>query len=158
LTNLASSDVDTCVEAGRLLVADLYDPKGSAKSVHRDLDKLRVKLALSKDSSLVKLPQSEAAFRQHILCVAFQVYVWTHANEAKPPPRSPLEYGWRNENKYLMQKYFEGPMTSDFLQDIVCMCKGKSICSKTCVCVEQNLSAVVKEMTNVEISCHTNCR
>jgi hypothetical protein len=38
LTNLASSDVDACVEAGRLLVADLYDPKGSAKSVHRDLN------------------------------------------------------------------------------------------------------------------------
>ena len=75
LTNLASSDVDACVEAGRLLVADLYDPKGSAKSVHRDLNKLRVKLALSKDSSLVKLPPSEAAFRQHILRVAFQVYV-----------------------------------------------------------------------------------
>jgi hypothetical protein len=37
LRNLASSDVDACVEAGRLLVADLYDPKGSAKSVHRDL-------------------------------------------------------------------------------------------------------------------------
>jgi hypothetical protein len=68
------------------------------------------------------------------------VYVWTHANEAKPPPRSPLEYGWRNENKYLMPKYFEGPMTSDFLQDLVCMCKGKSICSKNCVCVEQNVS------------------
>jgi hypothetical protein len=67
-------------------LSDLYDPKGSAKSVHRDLIKLRVKLALSKDSSLVKLPPSEAAFRQHILCVAFQVYVWTHANEAKPPP------------------------------------------------------------------------
>jgi hypothetical protein len=44
LTNLASSDVDACVEAGRLLVADLYDPKDSAKSVHRDLNKLRVKL------------------------------------------------------------------------------------------------------------------
>jgi hypothetical protein len=56
-----------------------------------DLNKVRVKLALSKDSSLVKLPPSEAAFRQHILRVAFQVYVWTHANEAKPPPRSPLE-------------------------------------------------------------------
>jgi hypothetical protein len=75
LTNLASSDVDTCVEAGRLLVADLYDPKGSAKSVHRDLNKLRVTLALSKDSSLVKHPISEAAFIQHILRVAFQVYV-----------------------------------------------------------------------------------
>jgi hypothetical protein len=44
------------------------------------------------------------------------MYVWTHANEAKPPPMSPLEYGWRNENKYLMPKYFEGPMTFDFLQ------------------------------------------
>ena len=87
MTNLASSDVDACVEAGRLLVADLYDPKGSAKSVHRDVNKL----ALSKDSSRVKLPPSEAAFRQHILRVAFQVYVWTHANEAKQPPRSPLE-------------------------------------------------------------------
>jgi hypothetical protein len=43
LTNLANSDVDACVEAGRLLVADLYDPKGSAKSVHRDVNKLRVK-------------------------------------------------------------------------------------------------------------------
>jgi hypothetical protein len=88
----------------------------------------------------VKLPPSEAAFRQPILRVAFQVYVWTHANEAKPPPRSPLEYGWRNENKYLMPKYFEGPMTSDFLQDPVCVCKSKSICSKNCVCFEQNLS------------------
>jgi hypothetical protein len=36
-----------------------------------------------------------------VTAVAFQVYVWTHANEAKPPSRSPLEYGWRNENKYL---------------------------------------------------------
>jgi hypothetical protein len=75
LTNLASSDVDACVETSRLLVADLYDPKGSAKSVHRDLNKLRVKLALSNDSCLVKLPPSEAAVRQHILRVAFQVYV-----------------------------------------------------------------------------------
>jgi hypothetical protein len=33
-------------------VADLYDPKDSAKSVHRDINKLRVKLALSKDSSI----------------------------------------------------------------------------------------------------------
>ena len=31
-------------------------------------------------------------------------------------------------------------LTSDFLQDLVCMCKGKSICSRNCVCVEQNLS------------------
>jgi hypothetical protein len=32
------------------------------------------------------------------------------------------------------------PMTFDFLQNLVCMCKGKFICSKNCVCVEQNVS------------------
>ena len=31
-------------------------------------------------------------------------------------------------------------MSSDFLQDLVCICKGRSICSKGCVCFEQNLS------------------
>jgi hypothetical protein len=161
LTNLASSDVDTCVEAGRLLVADLYDPKGSAKSVHRDLNKLRVKLSLSKDSSLVKLPPSEAAFRQHILRVAFQVYVWTHANEAKPPPRLPFEYGWRNENKYLLPKYFEGPMTSELLQNLVCV-KASPFAAKIVFALNNiyrvRESAVVQDMKNVEISCHTNCR
>jgi hypothetical protein len=52
------------------------DPKGSAKSVYRDLNKLRVKLALSKDSSLVKLPPSEAAIRQHILreIISYAIY------------------------------------------------------------------------------------
>jgi hypothetical protein len=61
---------------------------------------------------------------------------------AKPPPRSPLEYGWRNENKYLMPKYVEGPMTFDFLQDIVCMCKGKFICSKNWVCMQHEVCVV----------------
>ena len=31
-------------------------------------------------------------------------------------------------------------MSSDFLQDLVCTCKGRSVCSKGCVCFEQNLS------------------
>jgi hypothetical protein len=29
---------------------------------------------------------------------------------------------------------------SDFLQDLVCTCKGKSVCSRSCVCFEHNLS------------------
>jgi hypothetical protein len=35
---------------------------------------------------------------------------------------------------------FEGQMSSDFLQDLVCTCKGRSVCSKGCVCFEHNLS------------------
>jgi hypothetical protein len=105
---------------------------------------------------LFKLPPSEAAFRQHILRVAFQVYVWTHANEAKPPSRSPLEYGWRNENKYLMPKYFVGPMTSDFLQDLVCICKGKSKSRTKIDCFlikEHNCNGKKYAMPFTEVSC-----
>jgi hypothetical protein len=36
---------------------------------------------------------------------------------------------------------FEGQMSSDFLQDLVC--NGRSVCSKGCVCFEQNLSCTI---------------
>lgn len=32
-------------------------------------------------------------------------------------------------------------MTSDFLQDLVCTCRGKLVCSRNCVCNRQNLSS-----------------
>jgi hypothetical protein len=31
-------------------------------------------------------------------------------------------------------------ISSDFLQDLVCTCKGKSVCLNGCICLEQNLS------------------
>ena len=75
LKNIGVTDIDTVADAGRLLVADLYDPKGKALNSHLDLNKLRVKLATTKDVSLVRLPPSEAAFKQHMLRVSFQVHV-----------------------------------------------------------------------------------
>jgi hypothetical protein len=35
--------------------------------------------------------------------------------------------------------YFEGNMSAEFIRDLVCSCKGKSQCKKSCVCAEQNL-------------------
>ena len=40
----------------------------------------------------------------------------------------------------LVPVYFKGQMSSDFLQDLVCTCKGKSVCMKGCICFEQSLS------------------
>lgn len=31
-------------------------------------------------------------------------------------------------------------MASDFLQDLVCTCRGKLVCARNCVCNRQNLS------------------
>jgi hypothetical protein len=69
LLSLAGSDVETSVEVGRKFVSVLYDPKGAAKSAHDNLNELRVKSTLAKDASLVRMPPSEAAFKQHSPCI-----------------------------------------------------------------------------------------
>ncbi|CAC5397714.1 unnamed protein product [Mytilus coruscus] len=115
-------------QVGRQFITDLYDTKGKAQSVHAHLHKLRMKSALSKDTTaLVRLPPSEASFRQHIFRDSLQVLVWMNAHIAKTPLRSPLEYGWTIGN-------------CSINQDLFCTCKGKIICSKSCACYEQNLS------------------
>jgi hypothetical protein len=35
--------------------------------------------------------------------------------------------------------FFEGIMTSYFLQNLICSCKGKVMCDRSCVCNEQNM-------------------
>ena len=59
------------------------------------LTNFRVKLATSRDASLVRLPPSEAALRQHILRALFQTKVW-HSCLAKPPLPSPMELRMAN--------------------------------------------------------------
>jgi hypothetical protein len=140
LLSFAGSDIETSVEVGRKFVSVLYAPKGAAKSAHDNLHELRVKSALAKDASLVRLPPSEATFKQHILRVSLQVYVWMNSHVAKAPPRSPLKFGWAMADGSMKLVYFEGPMSSEFLQDLICTCKGKNACSKSCICTEQNLA------------------
>ena len=57
-----------------------------------------------------------------------------------PNPLSPYEYGWKKSSHGPDPVYFLGMMTSDFLQDLICSCKGKYICSKSCICREQQMS------------------
>jgi hypothetical protein len=48
---------------------------------------------------------------------------------AKPPMKYTVLFGWEDRNG-LVPVYFKGQMSSDFLQDLVCTCKGKSVCMK----------------------------
>jgi hypothetical protein len=70
------------------------DGQKSFASSHHNINKLRVKLATGRDASLVRLPPSEAALRQHILRASCQTKVWHTSCLAKPPLPSPMEYGW----------------------------------------------------------------
>ena len=119
-------------------VARLYDQKSFASS-HHNINRLRVKLATSRDAGLVRLPSSEAALRQHILRASFQTKVWHTFCLAKPPLPSPMEYGWRTVNDSLHPVYFEGNMSAECLV-IQCVHARGNRYVKSPVCAEQNLA------------------
>ena len=35
--------------------------------------------------------------------------------------------------------FYEGPMVSEVLQDLICRCRGKKVCSTCCTCHQQKL-------------------
>ena len=85
LSRIECSDIDDSVDLSRKLISRLYDPKGKSKRCHIDLNKLRVKLATVKDSTLVILPPiaSEDTFKQHVLRSLYQTKIWLNAHIPK---------------------------------------------------------------------------
>jgi hypothetical protein len=86
LSRIKCSDIDDSVDLCRKLISRLYDPKGKSKRCHNDLNKLRVKLATVKDSTLVILPPiaSEDTFKQHVLRSSYQTKILLNAHTPKP--------------------------------------------------------------------------
>lgn len=80
-----------------------------------------MKSALYTDISIVRPPLSEASFR-----VSLQVYVWMDDHITKKTTQ--ITSGLTEDNSFTNQVYFEGPMSSDFLQDDVRTRTGKTIC------------------------------
>ena len=95
LSQLKDPDLESSICVARKVVAKLYDPKAKYKSCHTNLNKLRVRLATSKDCSLVRIPPSESAFKQHVLRASIQTKTWMTSHQAKPPVASPYDYGWQ---------------------------------------------------------------
>ena len=133
------ANVEDSLAVSREFVASLYDQKAKLQADYSTLNKFRVRLATKKEASLAKLPPCEATFHQHVLRASLHTYIWNSSQKAQPSVRSPLMFGWEDKGG-LVPVFFRGQMSSDFLQDLVCSCKGKSICSSSCVCFEQNLS------------------
>ena len=86
LSRIECSDIDDSVDLSRKLISRLYDPKGKSKRCHNDLNKLRVKLATVKDSTLVIFTPiaSEDTFKQHVLRSSYQTKKWLNAHIPKP--------------------------------------------------------------------------
>ena len=91
------------------------------------MNKWCVNVVISRDARLVRLPP----LKQHWKSIFLQTQIWTASHVAKLHIPSPLEYRWQKGKDSLQPVYFEGPLSADFLQDLVCSCKGKSPCKKT---------------------------
>jgi hypothetical protein len=72
-----NTDKDVAISCSSRFVARFYDQKSFASS-HHNINKLRVKLATGRDASLVRLPPSDAALRQHILRAASFSILYTN--------------------------------------------------------------------------------
>ena len=155
LSRIEYSDIDNSVDLSRKLISRLCDPKGKSRRCHIDLNKLRVKLTTVKDSTLVRHPPNEDTFKQHVLRSSYQTKLWLNSHIPEPAVVSPLEHG-RKDGKFGLEPIlFEGQLSSDFLQDLVCTCKGRSVCSKGCVCFEHNLSCTELCPCQALDLCHT---
>ena len=93
LDNLGDPDKDVAISCSSPSVARLYDHKKYFATSHHNINKLQVKLATRRDANLVRLPPSEAALCQHILCASLQTKAWHAFSLVKSPLPSPMEYG-----------------------------------------------------------------
>jgi hypothetical protein len=137
---LSADDVGQATDAARKFVSTLYDQDGKLQKYHEDLNELRMKLATTKDKSLSQLPPCEDSFRQHVQRASWQTKVWMSSHLARPDLGSPDGHGWRKEDENLLPVFFEGPMASELLQDLICSCTPKSHCTRNCTCHQNNLT------------------
>ena len=71
LAKVGDVDSNAGLNAARKLIASLYDLKKKFVSCHENLNKLRVKLATCKDTSMVRLLPIEPSLYQHVLRASF---------------------------------------------------------------------------------------
>ncbi|CAG2215169.1 unnamed protein product [Mytilus edulis] len=78
---------------------------------------------------------------EHVLRSCLQTKMWMSSHLDHPNHLSLYEYGWKKSSQGPDPVYFLGMMTSDFLPDLIFSCKGKYICSTSCICREQQMSS-----------------
>ncbi|MEW8119932.1 MAG: hypothetical protein AB2792_22450, partial [Candidatus Thiodiazotropha sp.] len=139
LSELYGNDEQGALRAGRKLIASLYDPKHKAGKYHSSLNDLRFRLATTKETTLSKLPPSEASFEQHLRRASWQAKMWTHAHQSVPNIPSPVGHGWKVEHDTIIPVLFDGPVSAEVLRELVCSCRGRNICANNCVCGTNSL-------------------
>lgn len=139
LNDLAGTDERKAVDGARKLISHLYDAKRKHHQHHNNLNALRVRLANTKEASLLKLPPCESSFLQHVKRASWQTKAWLSSHTAKPNLPSPNGHGWHAEDGKLVPVYSEGPAAAELLQGLLCTCRSRAMCSNDCECNQNGL-------------------
>ena len=132
LVFLGGDDENTSIVGACKFIASLYDPKGKEKEAQSNMNVLRA-----------KLPPCEESLKQHVRRAAWQTRIWISSHIAKPDLGSPLEYGWKREGEKLVPVYYEGLSASEVMQDLLCTCSKRNLCSTdSCSCRKNRLACV----------------
>ena len=84
LTTFGTSNKEVALSAARACTEMLYDPRGTEKNAHSNLNRLRLKLVNKKDRLLAKLPSCEASFEELARRAQWQTKVWVSSHVTKP--------------------------------------------------------------------------
>ena len=126
----------------RTFVVRLYDQRKNCQTSHHDMNKLRVKVATSRDASFVRLSPSDAALKQHSLRTSLQIKIWTVSHVAKL--HIPIFHHHKNTDGKMERIRYNGYTLKDRFQQTLCKIlyvrEGKSPCKKSWVCFEENLA------------------
>ncbi|MES9882593.1 MAG: hypothetical protein ABW185_17120, partial [Sedimenticola sp.] len=113
-----SEDIRTALEG---FVCSLYRKSGSHAT---ELAGLRWELFKTSQAESDKLPPTKAALDQHLLRAAYQSFVWSHLEEAKPIYPPPNEFGWKETDElYVPVITTMEPAPKAVLELVRCNCK-----------------------------------
>ena len=122
--NDAAAAATAAVCEARHFIANLYDQKWIFKIYHQDLNIV----AKTHDTSLLKLPQCEASFIEHVKRAVWQARAWEqHAHMGYPDLGLPLDFWWKQDSGILVPVYFEGQSASQLIKSLKCDCSQRQM-------------------------------
>ncbi len=117
---------------------------------------LRWELFKTSQAESDKLPPTKAALDQHLLRAAYQSFVWSRLEEAKPIYPPPNEFGWKETDElYVPVITTMEPASKAVLELVRCNCKLSQCSTARCTC--RKASLVCTELCKCSLNDNNTC-
>ena len=136
-----SGSMEEAVDAVRKFYALLYGLSHKYKTLHKSLNELRTKLAVTTDEPMSKLPPCEPVFIPEVKRLVWQTKNWINARDPMADNGSVLDHGWEKSDFGLSPTMYTGPTSSELISGLYCECSGRNAC-EDCPCYLNGLPCI----------------